>query len=281
MANKKFSELDAVTSAASSDFLAIVASGASKKITFENLFKNIPDGTAATPGLAFADDADSGLYRSGSDGISMALGGSQEYTFSASNLNLNGNYLVGTTTEGGSLVIGATSNAVHNDNAVILFDTYYSPGEQGAVYIKNNRIGSRYYYNAHASLNVNEYGYAGGVTQYRSFYIFNGKYALITSFSGPDNRVTHAAGVNLCVNGAVPETGSTGTLSFKNGGTAPDAAVADQFQLYAADTNGAGTTGLGIYAEAVLVSDNDETQFNYKVPILYNGELVYLMAIKP
>ena len=54
MANKKITELNAATDLAATDVLPVVDVSAdeTKKITATNLFRTLPDGTAAAPALA-------------------------------------------------------------------------------------------------------------------------------------------------------------------------------------------------------------------------------------
>lgn len=61
------------------------ASGAAVSSSFA-----LPDGTAAAPGLSFALDSNTGLYRIGADNIGVALGGSKLLDISASTLTFLG-----------------------------------------------------------------------------------------------------------------------------------------------------------------------------------------------
>ena len=81
MADRKISDLTALTTPASGDYLPIVdiseASAASKnkRITIEELMRGVPDGTAAAPGIAFETDPNTGIYRPGADQLAVSTGG--------------------------------------------------------------------------------------------------------------------------------------------------------------------------------------------------------------
>ena len=81
MANRKISQLTALTTPAAGDYLPIVdiseAADAdkNKRITIEELLRGAPDGTAAAPSIAFESDPDSGLYSTGANGLALATGG--------------------------------------------------------------------------------------------------------------------------------------------------------------------------------------------------------------
>jgi len=81
VANRKISQLTALTTPAAGDYLPIVdiseAADAdkNKRITIEELLRGAPDGTAAAPSIAFESDPDSGLYSTGANGLALATGG--------------------------------------------------------------------------------------------------------------------------------------------------------------------------------------------------------------
>jgi len=81
VANRKISQLTALTTPAAGDYLPIVdiseAADAdkNKRITIEELLRGVPDGTAAAPSIAFESDPDSGLYSTGANGLALATGG--------------------------------------------------------------------------------------------------------------------------------------------------------------------------------------------------------------
>jgi len=84
MANRKISELTALTNPASGDYLPIVdiseaaTANQNKRITIGELFRGVPNGTAAAPSIAFEDDPgnDTGIYSPGADQLAISTGGS-------------------------------------------------------------------------------------------------------------------------------------------------------------------------------------------------------------
>jgi hypothetical protein len=88
MADRKISDLTALTTPASGDFLPIVdiseaaAASKNKRITIEELMRGVPDGTAAAPGIAFETDPNTGIYSPGADQVGIATNGSSRMTVS-------------------------------------------------------------------------------------------------------------------------------------------------------------------------------------------------------
>ena len=83
MADRKISDLTALTAPAAGDYLPIVdisevaAASKNKRITIEELFRGVPDGTAAAPGIAPESDPNTGIYSSGADQLSIATNGTE------------------------------------------------------------------------------------------------------------------------------------------------------------------------------------------------------------
>jgi len=86
MADRKISDLTALTTPAAGDFLPIVdiseasASNKNKRITIEELLRGAPDGTAAAPSIAFESDGGNGLYLAGTDTIGVSTNGVNRLT---------------------------------------------------------------------------------------------------------------------------------------------------------------------------------------------------------
>jgi hypothetical protein len=97
MADRKISDLTALTTPASGDYLPIVdiseaaAASKNKRITIEELMRGVPDGTAAAPGIAFETDPNTGIYRPGADQLAVATNGTGRLFVDAS-----GNVGIGT-----------------------------------------------------------------------------------------------------------------------------------------------------------------------------------------
>ena len=106
MADRKITDLTALTTPASTDVLPIVdvseaaAADKNKKITVQELFKGIPDGTESAPGIAFESDDGNGMYLAGTDTVAISTGGTQRLSINASGLvSIAGDLTVsGTTT---------------------------------------------------------------------------------------------------------------------------------------------------------------------------------------
>ena len=96
MADRKISDLTALTTPASGDYLPIVdiseaaAASKNKRITIEELMRGVPDGTAAAPGIAFETDPNTGIYRPGADQVAISTGGTQKFAIDS----LNGNPII-------------------------------------------------------------------------------------------------------------------------------------------------------------------------------------------
>jgi hypothetical protein len=81
MADRKISDLTALTAPASGDYLPIVdiseaaAASKNKRITIEELMRGAPDGTAAAPSIAFESDPNTGIYSPGADQVAVSTGG--------------------------------------------------------------------------------------------------------------------------------------------------------------------------------------------------------------
>ena len=97
MANRKISDLTALTAPVTSDLLQIVdiseaaAADKNKKITYGTFLSSAPLGTAAAPSIAFTGDSNTGIYSPGADQLAIATGGTVKATVDSS-----GRLLVGT-----------------------------------------------------------------------------------------------------------------------------------------------------------------------------------------
>jgi hypothetical protein len=81
MADRKISDLTALTAPASGDYLPIVdiseaaAASKNKRITIEELMRGAPNGTAAAPSIAFESDPNTGIYSPGADQLAISTNG--------------------------------------------------------------------------------------------------------------------------------------------------------------------------------------------------------------
>ena len=115
MANKKITELNAATSLAATDVVPVVDVSAdeTKKITTTNLFRTLPDGTAAAPSLSFASDAGNGVFLAGTDTVGISTGGTQRVTVDGSgNVTISG----GLTVEGQTTTVESTIVTIDDKN---------------------------------------------------------------------------------------------------------------------------------------------------------------------
>jgi hypothetical protein len=97
MANRKITDLAALTAPATGDLLPIVdiseaaAADKNKKITFGELLSSAPDGSAAAPSFSFDSDPNTGIYSPGADQVAISTGGSGRLFVDASgNIVING-----------------------------------------------------------------------------------------------------------------------------------------------------------------------------------------------
>ena len=84
MANRKISDLTALTAPVTGDLLPIVdiseaaAADKNKKITYGTFLSSVPLGTAAAPSIAFTGDTNTGIYSPGADQLAISTGGTQK-----------------------------------------------------------------------------------------------------------------------------------------------------------------------------------------------------------
>ena len=114
MANVKITELTAATALAGTDVLPIVDVGAdaTKKVSVSDLLRNLPDGTASAPALAFADDQNSGLLSPAENELAFATSGTQRLVIDSS-----GNVGISTTSPAGKLSVGPDQDIVFGNQA--------------------------------------------------------------------------------------------------------------------------------------------------------------------
>ena len=115
MANKKITELNAASSLAATDVVPVVDVSAdeTKKITATDLFRTLPDGTAAAPALAFSSDQANGVYLAGTDTVGISTGGTQRVTVDGSgNVTISGDLTV----SGATTTVESTTVTIDDKN---------------------------------------------------------------------------------------------------------------------------------------------------------------------
>ena len=141
MANRKITDLTALTAAAIDDVIPIVDisetsnSTKNKKITVANFFGNSPslnlklaDGTASAPSLAFTSATSTGLYRSAANELSIATNGGQAIKVEANNKTTIYGDLVVT---GGTTTISSTQIDVTDKNLQLATGNSSDSGADG------------------------------------------------------------------------------------------------------------------------------------------------------
>ena len=110
---KTISALTELTAAGSTDDVPIVdnsgQSSVTKRITVQNAFKSVPAGQAATPGLAFAGDVDTGISRVGADQLALCTGGQARLTVGAT----------GDITIGSNLIVDGTTTTIRSETLLV------------------------------------------------------------------------------------------------------------------------------------------------------------------
>ncbi len=111
MANIKITDLNNVADPNSTDVLPIVdvANDETKKVSIGNLMKSAVAGTAALPGVAFAVDEDTGMYRNASDQLAFATGGVERIL-----IDDNGDVTIS-----GSLTVNGTTTTIDSTTLTV------------------------------------------------------------------------------------------------------------------------------------------------------------------
>ena len=141
MANRKISDLTALTAPATGDLLPIVdiseavAADKNKKITYGELLSSAPAGSAAAPSFSFDGDPNSGLYSAGADQVAVSTGGTGRLFIDAS-----GRVGIGTSSPthelevAGRVALVGTQAAFQNSS----IPTIYRSGSSAGSYPFNN-----------------------------------------------------------------------------------------------------------------------------------------------
>ena len=149
MANRKISDLTALTAPATGDLLPIVdiseaaAADKNKKITIGELFASIPAGTAAAPSVAFEGDSNTGIYSPGADQVAISTNGDERLRIDSS-----GSLLVGTSSARSNFFNSTNSARLQiegsgsNDNYALSIVSNFAGGTSGAQVILAKSGGS-------------------------------------------------------------------------------------------------------------------------------------------
>jgi len=111
MADRKISDLTALTTPASGDYLPIVdisevaAASKNKRITIEELMRGAPNGTAAAPSIAFESDPNTVIYSPGADQVAISTNGTARLYVGST-----GSVGIGTTSPSSRLEIGGETS---------------------------------------------------------------------------------------------------------------------------------------------------------------------------
>jgi len=139
MADRKLSELTALTTPASSDKLLILDESAStdanknKKISFGNLCDFIPDGTVSAPSLSFASDtANSGFFRSAEDEIAVSTNAALNSKFTTTGFQIGtgtatAQFHTFKTTSGDDVIVENSDAGAAEGPNVVLYRNSASP----------------------------------------------------------------------------------------------------------------------------------------------------------
>ena len=183
---KAVAGLTEVTTPASTDVLAIVGASGAQKITLANIFKNVPAGSVSDPGLKLG--AGAGLTQSAGNILDIVLGSplALEYSFSASALNLLGNYLIGTNAAAGALFLKPTSHGTPTGNSTFI-------GNSQEIYFIGNSINAYWAFDADTGgLDINYRGFSSGVTRFRNLTIYDGKGNQLSKWTGSSALLSHS-----------------------------------------------------------------------------------------
>ena len=213
MANVKITELTAATALAGTDVLPIVDVGAdaTKKVSVSDLLRNLPDGSAASPSLAFADDQNTGVLSPGDNSLAFATSGTQRLVIDSSGRvgigtsNLNTNTVLsvhkGDSSESQMRFTNSTTGEAGNNGFLVGIDS----SEGGRLFVQENNY-LRFGTNNTERLRIDSSGNVGIGT------------------SSPSNNLdilstTSGATVNARVGSTAASGVNNANLIINNGGT--------------------------------------------------------------
>jgi hypothetical protein len=137
VADRKITDLTALTTPASADVLPIVdvseaaAADKNKKITVGELLRGAPNGTAAAPSFAFESDGGNGMFLGGTDILAFSTGGSQAVT-----IDSTGNVGIGNTNPGNTFEVRSATSSDGGIRVNEIADSYHDIlSSDGNLYI--------------------------------------------------------------------------------------------------------------------------------------------------
>jgi len=186
MANRKISDLTALTAPATGDLLPIVdiseaaAADKNKKITIGELFASIPLGTAAAPSVAFEGDPNTGIYSPGADQVAISTNGSEAVRIESTGRPLfysSGNGILsgvaaaaGTSTELFTGIYSRTGTTTGGTASIIIYsngnvlNTNNSYGSLSDLKLKENIVDANSQWDDLKALQVRNYNFKEGQT---------------------------------------------------------------------------------------------------------------------
>jgi hypothetical protein len=143
MADRKISDLTALTTPAAGDFLPIVdiseaaAASKNKRITIEELFRGVPLGTAAAPSIAIEGNENTGVYSPGANQLAVATNGTARLFVDAS-----GRVGVGTAAPAQSLDIAGSAGLHLRGSTYTDFSNYWGTNDNRAMFLPYGFLGT-------------------------------------------------------------------------------------------------------------------------------------------
>ena len=276
MADRKISDLTALTTPATGDLLPIVdiseaaAADKNKSITVGELLRGAPDGTAAAPGIAFESDPNSGIYSPGADQVAISTGGTGRLFVDAS-----GRVGIGKAVPTQTLHIAANAPYIefedidNNQDWQIQATAWFALRNQTSAteLLRIDTSGRVGIGTSSPSANLESQGNVSSTTQFSGFQGLRIQNANGSAF-GVSADINFVAGTGTdnrgAVIGAVYESGAGGNdLYFATNGSAVTSndTPTEKMRITAAGNVGIGTTSPVSDAVLTLSTDSDTALF--------------------
>ena len=277
MANRKITELTALTAPAADDVLPIidvsegVDANKNKKITFGSFTSGANPGSASLPSIAFGSDPDTGLYLSATNELSIATGGTQRVVVDATgNTTVKGDLVV----QGATTTVSSTTLTVADKNIELAKGAGNDTAADGGGITLESSDGSK------------EFKWINSTDSWTSsehIEILSGKSFRVNG-TNVLSQTTLGAGV---VNSSLTSVGTLGVLAVTNAVTAGSLDIsggADIDGTMEADAYTVNGTALNTFIQdtvGAMVSGNTETN----IAVSYdnsnkNLEIVLILILK-